>query len=123
MTVNSLVLGPWLEALRPVRGKLTAPLAEIFRDKHASETDHSLATDILTDYAGDQPEILAESADGGRSEGVCDPVPRGRAAVGQGLPMLQAEIAQESLTGRETGRLRTAQGPTAPNGRRGRRWL
>jgi formylglycine-generating enzyme required for sulfatase activity len=60
VTVNSLVLGPWLEALRPVRGQLTAPLAEIFRDKQRSETVHSLATDILTDYARDQPEILAE---------------------------------------------------------------
>ena len=28
-------LGPWLEALRPVRGKLTAPLATIFQDKPA----------------------------------------------------------------------------------------
>ena len=33
VTVNSLVLGSWLEALRPVRGKLTAPLAAIFQDK------------------------------------------------------------------------------------------
>ena len=29
---------PWLEALRPVRGKLTAPLAAIFRDKSRPET-------------------------------------------------------------------------------------
>ena len=37
VSVNSLYLGPWLEALRPVRGKLTAPLATIFRDKSRSE--------------------------------------------------------------------------------------
>ena len=45
VTVNSIFLGPWLEALRPVRGKLTAPLATIFQDKDRPETEH---------YAGDE---------------------------------------------------------------------
>ena len=31
VSVNSLLLRPWIEALRPVRGKLIAPLATIFR--------------------------------------------------------------------------------------------
>ena len=37
VSVNSVFLGPWLEALRPVRGKLTTPLATIFRDKTRPE--------------------------------------------------------------------------------------
>ena len=45
VSVNSVFLGPWLEALRPVRGKLTAPLATIFRDKNRSE---------IRTHAGDQ---------------------------------------------------------------------
>ena len=53
--VNAVNLRPWLDALRPVREKLSAPLATIFRDKNRSETDHSQATDILTDYARDDP--------------------------------------------------------------------
>src|SRR5262249_11379248 len=57
---NSLVIGPWLENLRPVHGKLTTPLATIFRDKQLSETAHSLATDILAEYASDDPDLLAE---------------------------------------------------------------
>ena len=60
VSVNSVFLGPWLEALRPVRGKLTAPLATIFRDKNRPETEHTLATNILTDYASDDPDRLAE---------------------------------------------------------------
>ena len=50
----------WLDALRPVRGKLTAPLAAIFRDKSRPETEHTLATNILTDYASDDPDLIAD---------------------------------------------------------------
>ena len=48
-----------IEALRPVRGNLKAPLATIFQEKSRSETVHSLATDILTDYASDDPNLIA----------------------------------------------------------------
>jgi serine/threonine protein kinase/formylglycine-generating enzyme required for sulfatase activity/tetratricopeptide (TPR) repeat protein len=58
--VNSLLLRSWIEALRPVHGKLTVPLATIFQEKSRSESVHSLATDILTDYASDDPDRLAE---------------------------------------------------------------
>ena len=60
VSVNSLLLRPWIEALRPVRGKLTVPLATIFQDKSRPETVHLMATDILTDYASDDPDRLAE---------------------------------------------------------------
>ena len=39
VSVNSLLLRPWIEALRPVHGKLTAPLAKIFRNRNRSESD------------------------------------------------------------------------------------
>ncbi len=60
VSVNSLLLRPWIEGLRPVRGKLITPLATIFQEKSRSETVHSLTTDILTDYANDDPAQLAE---------------------------------------------------------------
>jgi serine/threonine protein kinase/formylglycine-generating enzyme required for sulfatase activity len=60
VSVNSLLLLPWTEALRPVRGKLTAPIAMIFQDKSRSETVHSLATDILADYASEDPDLLGK---------------------------------------------------------------
>ncbi|HWT81582.1 MAG TPA: serine/threonine protein kinase, partial [Candidatus Methylomirabilis sp.] len=58
VTVNSLLLRPWIEDLRPVRGKLTAPLATIFRDRNRSESDRAQATDILTDYASDDLDLI-----------------------------------------------------------------
>src|SRR5262249_39811772 len=60
VSINSLLLRPWIDALRPVRGRLTAPIATIFQDKSRSESVHTLATDILTDYASDDPDRLTE---------------------------------------------------------------
>ena len=58
--VNARYLGTWLDALRPAQGKLTAPLAAIFRDRGHPETERSLAMDILDDYASDQHPLLAD---------------------------------------------------------------
>ncbi len=56
----AVYLAAWLEALRPVREKLLAPLSGIYRDPNRTETERSLATDILADYAADHPPLLAE---------------------------------------------------------------
>jgi serine/threonine protein kinase/formylglycine-generating enzyme required for sulfatase activity len=56
--VNPVFLGTWLDALRPVRGKLVAPLGAIFAD-HRPQTEHERATDILAQYAAEDPERLA----------------------------------------------------------------
>jgi eukaryotic-like serine/threonine-protein kinase len=92
VTVNSLDVRPWLEILRPVHARLTAPLAAVFRDKNRSETVHSLATDILADYAKDDPRVLAEV--------VMDADPKEYGALfllaerqaAQALPVFQAEL-------------------------------
>ena len=59
VSVNTVFLGSWLDALRPVRSKLTSPLAATFRDKSRPETEHTLATNILADYACDDPNLIA----------------------------------------------------------------
>ena len=41
-----------------MRGKLTAPLATIFRDRNRSESDRAQATDILTLYASDDLDLI-----------------------------------------------------------------
>ena len=89
--------GPWLEALRPVRGKLTAPLATIFRDKSRPETEHTLATNILADYASDDPDLLAELLMDADPKAYARPLPRspsGRTA--KTLPLFQAEIDKKA---------------------------
>ena len=60
VSVNSLLLRPWVEALRPVRGKLTVSLATIFREKSRSKSVHTVETDILTDYASEDPNLIAD---------------------------------------------------------------
>src|SRR5439155_16234884 len=58
--VPTVHLAAWMDSLRPVRGKLLAPLAAVFRDANRRETERSLATDILADYAADTPQVLAD---------------------------------------------------------------
>ena len=69
VTVNAVHLGFWLDALRPARDKLTAPLATIFRDRERPETERTLATNILADYASDRARPVGRPADGLGAEG------------------------------------------------------
>jgi eukaryotic-like serine/threonine-protein kinase len=57
---NPVFLSFWMEGFRPVKSKLLAPLANIFRDTHRRETERTLATNILADYAADQPALLTD---------------------------------------------------------------
>ncbi len=58
---NPVFLGQWSEAFRPVKNSFLAPLGDIFRD-HNSEraAERTLATNILADYAADNPPVLAD---------------------------------------------------------------
>ena len=81
VTTNLVYLRTWLDALRPVRTSLTAPLATIFRDKNRPESEHALATSILADYASDDPNLIADLLMDARAQGVCgisSPSPSGR---------------------------------------------
>jgi formylglycine-generating enzyme required for sulfatase activity len=52
----SLELPRWVDALRPVRGLLTAALAGLLRAK-----PRLVAADVLGDYAADQPDVLTDA--------------------------------------------------------------
>src|SRR5207249_558021 len=93
VTVNPVYLGPWLEALRPVRGKLAAPLAAIFRDQARPESEHALATNILTDYAGDRPALLADLLMDADPKAYAAFFPLARRQAAKTLPVFQAELA------------------------------
>ena len=49
-----------MEALRPVRQSLLPGLQAVFRDRERDDSERSLATSILADYAADQPRVLAD---------------------------------------------------------------
>jgi len=94
VSLNSLLLRSWIEALRPVRGKLTAPLAKIFQEKSHSESVHSLATDILTDYASDDPDRLAELLKVSDPKAYRSLFPIAEKWAEQIVPVFQDELAQ-----------------------------
>jgi serine/threonine protein kinase/formylglycine-generating enzyme required for sulfatase activity len=51
----------WSEAFRPVKGSFLAPLGDIFRDQRPERSaERSLATNLLADYADDNPAFLAD---------------------------------------------------------------
>jgi formylglycine-generating enzyme required for sulfatase activity/tRNA A-37 threonylcarbamoyl transferase component Bud32 len=58
LEAEPLHVGIWGRGLRPVRDALIPPLREIYRT--GTESEKRLATDLLVDYAGDRPEMLAE---------------------------------------------------------------
>jgi serine/threonine protein kinase/formylglycine-generating enzyme required for sulfatase activity/energy-coupling factor transporter ATP-binding protein EcfA2 len=57
---NVASLGPWLEALRPVKTSLVPALANVYRDFTRRDVERAVATSILIDYASDQPALLAD---------------------------------------------------------------
>ncbi len=95
VTINSIYLGPWLEALRPMRGRLTAPMVSIFRDKRP-ESEHTQATNILTDYASGDPDRLAELLMVSDSKAYLSLFPVAEKKAEQVLPMFQAELARRA---------------------------
>ncbi len=58
---NPVYLGQWSVAFRPVKNSFLAPLGDIFRDRNAERaSERTLATNLLADYAADQPQVLAD---------------------------------------------------------------
>jgi formylglycine-generating enzyme required for sulfatase activity len=59
-TVPAVYLAAWMELFRPVRTMLLPQLAVIYRNPSRRETERSLATDLLADYAADNPQMLGD---------------------------------------------------------------
>ena len=57
---NPVFLGQWSESFRPVKNRILPRLSEIFRDHSRKNGGTQLATNILADYAADQPQVLAD---------------------------------------------------------------
>jgi serine/threonine protein kinase/formylglycine-generating enzyme required for sulfatase activity/tetratricopeptide (TPR) repeat protein len=92
---NPSYYSPLIEALRPIRKHLLAPLASIFGDTGRSETERNFATTLLADYAGDDPAVLAELLMVADPEAYLTLFPVAERQAERTLPVLQAEIARE----------------------------
>jgi serine/threonine protein kinase/formylglycine-generating enzyme required for sulfatase activity len=58
---NPVYLGQWSELFRPVKNSFLAPLGDIFRDRNAERAaERTVATNMLADYAADNPQVLAD---------------------------------------------------------------
>jgi serine/threonine protein kinase/formylglycine-generating enzyme required for sulfatase activity len=60
VSVPAVNLRAWMELLRPVHQKLLVPLAAVFRDSTSRETERSLASEILADFATNQVHLLTD---------------------------------------------------------------
>ncbi len=96
VSVNPVFLGSWLDALRPVRRKLTSPLAAIFRDKSVPETEHTMATSILADYASDDPDRLGQLLMIADKKAYLNLFPIAETRAEQILPLFHAELAKRA---------------------------
>ena len=78
-----------------MRGRLTAPMVSIFRDKRP-ESEHTQATNILTDYASDDPDRLAELLMVSDPKAYLSLFPVAEKRAEQVLPTFQAELARKA---------------------------
>jgi formylglycine-generating enzyme required for sulfatase activity/serine/threonine protein kinase len=101
LSANSLHLGQWLNALRPVAPALLAPLGEAFRNDRLPELRLPAAI-VLADYAKDDVEVLARLVLDAESEqyAVLRPVlERNRANVAQRMRRVLAQSSPPSKDG------------------------
>jgi formylglycine-generating enzyme required for sulfatase activity len=94
---NPIFLGQWSAALRDVKRWLIPRLSEILRDdrlepEHVAE--RGLATNLLADYAADQPEVLADLLLSTDAPQFASLYPVFARQAEHGLPFLQAELAK-----------------------------
>jgi len=85
-----------IETLRPLRKRLLAPLASIFRDTGRSESERNFATTILADCAADDPERLAELLLAADLKAYVTLFPVAEHQAAKTLPVFQAELAKKA---------------------------
>ena len=95
LSVNSISLGDWLKYLTDVRSKLKPPLATIFRDKKLSESERTQVTNILADYASDDPDLLADLLLDSEEKPFAVLFDKLKARQERAVPVLEAELARK----------------------------
>ena len=95
LSVNSISLGDWLKYLTDVRSKLKPPLATIFRDKKLSESERTQVTNILADYASDDPDLLADLLLDSEEKPFAVLFDKLKAHQERAVPLLEAELDRQ----------------------------
>ncbi len=97
--VPPVYLALWMDLLEPVRTRLLGPLSVIYLDIDGPETERSLATDILAEYAGDQPSLLADLLMDANLKQFPVIYDRFRDQGAAGLPVLSGELDKKPSSG------------------------
>jgi formylglycine-generating enzyme required for sulfatase activity len=92
VAVPAVHFGTWLDGFRPVHTRLVASLSAIFRDPRRRDTERSLATDFLAQYAADQPRLLADLLMDADAKQFAVIYPKLKDDGEQGVPPLHAEF-------------------------------
>ena len=92
VTVPAVYLAVWMDSLSPVRAKLWVPLSAVYRETSRLDVERSLATDILADYAADQPDVLANLLMDADDKQFAVIYPKFKKQGERGLPVLIDEI-------------------------------
>ena len=75
--------------------KLKPPLATIFRDKKLSESELTQVTNILADYASDDPDLLADLLLDSDEKPFAVLFDKLKARQERAVPVLEAELARK----------------------------
>jgi serine/threonine protein kinase/formylglycine-generating enzyme required for sulfatase activity len=89
---NPVHLLYWSEGFRPVKDALLAPLANIYRNANRRESERSLATNLLADFAAQKPHLLADLLMDADDKQFAILFPKLMDRAEQGLPVLTDEI-------------------------------
>jgi serine/threonine protein kinase/formylglycine-generating enzyme required for sulfatase activity len=92
---NPLFVSLWMEHFRPIKEKLLASLATIYADTQRRESERTVATSILADYAADQPEVLANLVMDSDLQQFALMFPLLKSQGEKGLPYLSEEIGRK----------------------------
>jgi eukaryotic-like serine/threonine-protein kinase len=87
---------PLIETLRPIRRRLLAPLTSVFRDSGRSESERTLATTLLSDYAGDDPDVLANLLMDAEPKAYATLFPIAQRETAKTSPLFQAEVQKKA---------------------------
>jgi hypothetical protein len=95
VTENPLYVAAWMEALRPVAKTLLPSLQEVFQDTKRSESERTVATGILADYAAGEPKLLAELIEQSDAKQFATLMPKLKSHGPRAVALLEAELAKE----------------------------
>ncbi len=87
-----------IETLRPLRRGLVSALSLTFQDPSKSDSERSLATSILADYAANDAERLADVLMSADAKPFATLFPVAQRMAGEVLPLLQAEIEKSATS-------------------------